>query len=119
MSTKQVADQLIEMCRKGENIKAVEQLYADNCKSIEMPEVTNQIISGKQAIIKKTQDWFNSVQEIHSGHISDPLVAGNFFTCTMVFDVTFKERGRINMEEVCIYEVENGKIISEQFFYTI
>jgi len=37
----------------------------------------------------------------------------------MSFDVTFKDRGRQQMEEVCVYEVNNGKIVNEQFFYTM
>jgi hypothetical protein len=37
----------------------------------------------------------------------------------MSFDVTFKERGRQQMEELCVFEVKDGKIINEQFFYTM
>jgi limonene-1,2-epoxide hydrolase len=32
-------------------------------------------------------------------------------------NVTFKEKGRIQMEEVGVFEVKDGKIINEQFFY--
>jgi len=35
----------------------------------------------------------------------------------MGFDVTFKEKGRTQMEEVCVFEVKDEKIVSEQFFY--
>jgi hypothetical protein len=36
---------------------------------------------------------------------------------TLTMDVTMKARGRMKMEEVCVYEVDkNGKIASEQFF---
>jgi len=43
--------------------------------------------------------------------------AGNFFACAMGFDATMKDRGRTKMEEIALYEVKDGKIISEQFFY--
>ena len=46
-------------------------------------------------------------------------MAGNYFTVSMVLDATFKGRGRVNMEELCVYEVDDGKIITEQFFYSV
>jgi hypothetical protein len=35
----------------------------------------------------------------------------------MGMDVTMKGAGRMNMAEMCKYEVKDGKIISEAFFY--
>jgi hypothetical protein len=44
------------------------------------------------------------------------LVAGNAIAMTLSMDVTMKGRGRMKLEEVCVYEVKDGKIASEQFF---
>jgi hypothetical protein len=54
---------------------------------------------------------------MHGGWVSEILVAGNYLTCAMGMEVTMKGVGRINMDEVCVYKVKDGKIISEQFFY--
>jgi hypothetical protein len=35
---------------------------------------------------------------------------------TLGMDVTMKGRGRMKIEEVCVYEIKDGKIASEQFF---
>jgi hypothetical protein len=35
----------------------------------------------------------------------------------MSFDATFKGGGRTKMDEICVYEVKDGKIVKEQFFY--
>ena len=35
----------------------------------------------------------------------------------MGMDVTMKGRGCIQMSEVCVYGVRDGKIVHEQFFY--
>ena len=60
------------------------------------------------------------MEEFHGGSISEPVVAGNHFTSKMNFDVTFKDRGRQQMEELAIYEVnDDGKIVNEQFFYSM
>ena len=45
----------------------------------------------------------------------DPLVAGSSFACAMQLDLTIKGHGRMSLNELCIYEVKDGKIISEQF----
>jgi len=42
---------------------------------------------------------------------------GNHFSLTMRYDMTFKERGRSTMEEICVYEVKDGKIATERYFY--
>ncbi len=119
MNTQQVAEKLVAMCREGKNREALEELYADNCTSREMPGMPNDFVEGKSAITKKSEDWHATVEEFHSGEISDPLVGGDYFSCTMKFDITFKDRGRSQMEELCVYSVRNGKISSEQFFYTM
>jgi hypothetical protein len=117
MNTKQVADRLVEMCRKGQNMEAISELYASNVSSREMPGTPTEFVSGKQAVTQKSEGWLNNVQEYHRSEISDPIVAGNHFTVKMDFDVTFKDRRRQQMEEVCVFQVDNGQIVKEQFFY--
>jgi len=56
---------------------------------------------------------------MHGIVISEPVVADNFFTVSMALDKTFKGRGRVNMEELCVYEIDEGKIVCEQFFYSV
>jgi len=34
-----------------------------------------------------------------------------------MLDATMKGMGRMKLEEICVFEVKDGKIISEQFFY--
>lgn len=117
MTTEQVANKLVNMCRQGNFSGAMEELYADNIVSTEMPGMPNEVTSGIKEVHAKSEQWMNNVQEFHSAEVSEPQIAGNHFSCTMDMDVTFKDRGRQQMSEVCVYGVENGKITSEQFFY--
>jgi len=119
MSTESVANELISLCREGKNMEAVEKLYADDVVSTEIPTAPNPMVKGKDAVRKKSVDWYAMVEETHGGEISDPIIAGEYFSCTMAFDVTFKEQGRTQMEEVCVYRVVDDKIVSEQYFYTM
>ncbi len=117
MNTQEVANRLVELCRKGENMQAIQELYDSNITSREMPGMPNEEISGKNNVIQKSEEWNASLQEFHAGEISDPVVAGDHFTCKFSFDCTFKEQGRTQMEEIAMYQVKDGKIVQEQFFY--
>jgi len=119
--TEQVASRYVELCREGKNIEAIDELYADNVVSREMPNWPGQTVTeGIKSVVEKNEQWLDTVEEYHSGTVSDPVVAGNHFTVKMGFDATFKERGRQQMEELAILEVDNnGKIVSEQFFYNM
>jgi len=119
MMTSQVADRLVELCRKGQFEAAQAELFAENALSIEPDGSPMEMAEGLAAIQEKGRQFMASIEEMHGIVISEPVVAGNFFTVSMALDTTFKGRGRVNMEELCVYEVEDGKIVSEQFFYSV
>ncbi len=52
------------------------------------------------------------VAEMHGMEVSGPVVAGNSFACTIHMDVTMKEGGKMDMTELCVYEIKDGKIVS-------
>jgi hypothetical protein len=122
MSTGNVARRLIELCRDGHFDRAVEELYARDARSIEMDGMGNGPlgnVDGLDAIKQKGKRFENSVAEVHGITVSEPLIAGPFFTIAMGFDATYKEGGRRAMKEVCVYEVRDDKIVREQFFYSM
>jgi len=118
MTTQEVAEQLVNYCRQGQFTEAQTNLYHHDTKSIEPEGSGWPTIEGMEAITAKAEQWSGMVEEVHGVTISDPVVAGNFFSISMANDVTFKEGGRMLMEEICVYEAQNGKIVSEQFFFT-
>ncbi len=118
MSTQQIAARLAELCRHGEFEAAQKELFADDAVSIE-PQETPQFAKetkGLKAIIDKGHKWSASVEQVHGCTASAPLIAGNAFAMTLGLDVTMKGQGRMKMEEVCVYETKDGKIVSERFF---
>lgn len=118
MTTQEVAEQLVNYCRQGQFTEAQANLYHNDTKSIEPEGSGWPTIEGLEGIKAKAEQWSGMVEEVHGVTISDPVVAGNFFSISMANDVTFKEGGRMLMEEICVYEAQNGKIVSEQFFFT-
>lgn len=116
MTTQQVADKLVSLCREGKYEEAY-GLYAQDAVSIEMPGMPNETTEGLDNILKGFEQWQNSIQEAHGGSVGDPIVAGNHFVVPMSSDVTFKDGNRMNMEEICLYQVADGKIKKASFHY--
>ena len=68
--------------------------------------------------LKKGEVFSSMVEEMHGGWVSEPQVAGNFISFGMGMDVTMKGGvGRMKMDEIAVYEVKDGKIVKEQFFF--
>ena len=117
MDTRQVADRLVELCRQGKYEQAQAELYADDAVSIEMPGLPEGALgdaSGMAEIREKGRKWAENIVEIHGGSASDPVVAGDWFSLAMGIDATYKDMGRVPMEEICVYRVRGGKIVHEQ-----
>lgn len=122
MNTQAIAQRLVELCRAGKGDQAQQELYAGDTVSVEMdglPEGMPVVAKGMEAIREKSRRFNADIEERHGGSVSDPLVAGNWFSVVMTMDATFKHRGRVKMEEVCVYQVKDGKIVHEQFFYDV
>jgi hypothetical protein len=118
MTTQEVADKLVELCRTGRWQEAQNTLYHNNCKSIEPEGAPWPLVEGLDAIKKKGDQWAAMVAEIHDNYISDPLVGDNYFVVNSRTEATFKGMGRASLNEISLYEVRDGKIVKEQFFYT-
>lgn len=118
MTTTQIADQLISYCRKGEWTKAQQELYADDAVSIEpyASENFEKETKGLPALLKKSSMFTQMTETLHSSEVSEPLIAANSIAFLLTLDVTMKERGRNKFTEICVYEIKDGKIVSERFF---
>lgn len=121
MSTQEIAKKWAEYCRTGQWDKAQDELYGSNCVSIEMEGAPGgpQKVEGMEAIKKKSEQWGQMVEEFHGVEIEGPIVAANHFTATMKMDIKMKGQPRKIDEEVAVFRVEEGKIVSEQFYYPI
>jgi hypothetical protein len=122
MSTEAIAKRLVELCREGKYEEAQRELYAKDAVSIEpegLPPGMPGRVEGLEAIHEKTRQFEAAIEQFHGTTVSDPVVAGNWFSCEMTLDVTMKGRGRVPMTEICVYHVKDGKVDREQFFYDV
>ena len=117
MTTQQVADKFHEYMQQGAFDKIYGELYSPNATSEEAPGTDWQKANGMKEIVEKGKKWNDGIQETHGGTTDQPIVAGDYFTCRMTMDFTSKNGERQNFEELGLYKVQDGKIVSEQFFY--
>ena len=116
MTTQEIADNLVAWCRQGEYDKCYSELYSADVISIE-PDGENPVSNGMEEVLKKSE-WWTENFEYHGGDVSEPIVADNWFTVRFDMDTTFKPTGlRTQMSELAVYQVQDGKIVKEQFFY--
>jgi ketosteroid isomerase-like protein len=117
MNTEEVAKKLAEYCRSGEWMKAVDELYAKDIVSMEPHAMENMPaeMRGIDQVRGKTEWWENNF-DVHSTKVGGPFVARDTFVVQFDVDVTEKaSKKRIQMSEVGIYTVKDGKVTREEF----
>lgn len=119
-NTTTIANELVALCREGKFEQIYQELYdAEAINSIEPKGARFENVTGMEQLMQKGMEWNKSVEQVYSSEVSDPLVAENYFTLTMKMKVKLKDLPEpMQMDEVCVYQVANGKIVMEQFFYT-
>lgn len=117
MTTSEIAHRLVELCRASKYAEAQNELYSEDAKSIEPDFAPEPIVQGRDALNGKAAFWEQNFEE-HSNDISDPVIAGNYFSISFTVEVTDKNSGaRFPMTEIAVFHVKDGKIDAEQFFY--
>jgi ketosteroid isomerase-like protein len=116
MTTREIADDLVALCRQGRFEESGEKHWADDVISVEFGG-ENPVSKGKDAARAKGQ-WFAGAHDIHAVTVEGPWVNGEQFVVRFGMDMTNKESGqRMKMEEAALYTVRDGKIAEERFFY--
>ena len=118
MTTEQVANRFNELAQQEKWFEIEDELFAENVKSIEPPHSPYfKNAEGKAAVRTKGENWVKRVTAAHRLSTSHPVVAGNHFAVAREVDITVEGIGRLQINEIMLYEVKEGQIVSEQFFY--
>lgn len=118
LTTREIADRFHVLAQQEKWYEIQDEFFADNVKSIDPPDSPYfGYAEGKDAVRKKGEDFISQLEAFHSATTTLPLVCGNHFTVGREVDITVKKYGRIQIHQIMLYEVKNGQIVSEQFFY--
>ena len=118
MTTRAIAARFNELARQEKWFEIQEEFFADDVKSVDPPHSPYfGYAEGKGAVRKKGEDFTKRITTVHRVFTTEPIVAGNHFAVGREMDLTAEGYGRIQINEIMLYEVRNGQIVLEQFIY--
>jgi hypothetical protein len=121
MTTQELANRYVELFKQG-NVPEIQNTFYDAnvvCTEPEhaaargIPTVTR----GLTAVQEKAKSMRETIAELHSFYCTDPAVGGDYFSVGMGREFTLKNGQRIKGDEIAVFGVKDGKIVSETFFY--
>lgn len=116
MNTQEIAQDFAALCKAGKFEEAGERYWAEDVVSIEPMTGDMAVLRGKPAVRGKGEWWYAN-HEVHAAETDGPYVNGDQFALRFHIDVTAKAGGqRMQMEEVGLYTLRDGKVVEERFF---
>ena len=118
LTTQEVAARFNEFAKQERWFEIQDELFSNNVRSVDPPNSPYfKYAEGKSAVRKKGEDWVKRIEAVHRRHTTEPVVGGNHFAVGREVDITVNGFGRIKIDEIMLYEVKDGQIVLEQFFY--
>ena len=118
MTTKEVAARFNELAKEEKWFEIQDEFFSDNVRSIDPPNSPYfGYAEGKTSVRKKGEEFGNKIEAVHRTYTTEPVVGGNYFSVGREVDIILKGFGRVQLNQVMLYEVKDGQIVSEQFFY--
>lgn len=117
MNTEEVAKKVVELVRKQAWYEALDQLYDKDIVSVEARTRDGSSPETRGAAgVRGKIDWWVKAMQVHSFKVSGPFVAHDRFVVQYDVDATDKDsKQRMQLSEVGVYTVKNGKIVREEF----
>jgi hypothetical protein len=118
MTVQEIAARFNELAQQEKWFEIQDEFFADNVRSIDpVNSPYFPYAEGKSLVRKKGEDFVKRIEEVHRLYTSEPLISGDHFAVGREKDLTVQGFGRIQINQIMLYEVKDGQIISEQFFY--
>ncbi|WP_020566793.1 SnoaL-like domain-containing protein [Neolewinella persica] len=118
MTTQQVADRLVALLREAKFNEVYDELFHltevvhDEPQSEHFPRVV-----GVEAIKAKDTQMQAGIAEFLGMEVGEAIVAKNFFSILYKMSVELQDGNVLNLDELIVYEVRDGKVVLEKFFY--
>lgn len=119
MEIKEIAEKLVNYCNAGDYESCYQELYSPEIVSIEPDGAMHKEVKGFEGIKMKGKAWNDMVEQVFSAKMGDIIIGDGHFAVTSSINLKYKGApGPIDFKEICVYQVKDGKIVKEQFFYS-
>jgi len=114
MTTREIAERLVELIRRQRFVQAVEELYASDVSSRENCEPS---VRGFDTVLENNRHWVETMK-VERFEVPSYYVDGDTIVIEMDSDFTHAETGeQFHSEQVGVYKVRDGKVVSCRFYY--
>jgi hypothetical protein len=120
MTVEEIGKRYVELVRAGKREECLATLFSPDATSAEPfpPPGRERMVKGIDALRGKSKFFFEN-NEVHRDEVDGPYPHGDRFAVRFSFEVTFKPAGlRRTRDEIGLFTVVDGKIASEEFFYS-
>ena len=118
MTTHEIASRFNELAMQEKWFEIQDELFAEGVRSIEPPDSPYfKNAQGKLPVRRKGEEFVKKITALHSASTTQPVVGGNHFAVGREVDITLQDLGRVQIKQVMLYEVKDGKIVLEHFSY--
>ena len=118
LTTQEVAARFHELAQQEKWFEIQNEFFSEHVRSV---DPTNSpyfgYAEGRDNVRKKGEDFVKKITAVHNASTTPPTVVGNYFVVGREMDITVQGAGRIQLNEIMLYEVKDGQIVLEQFFY--
>ena len=122
MTAMEIGKKIVELCNAGKSEEAMNTLYSEKIVSIEGQDSDEMParLEGMEAVRGKS-DWWFANHEIHAMQATGPFCGhrDDQFVVKFDTDVTPKAGERMQLSEVALYTVADGKVAREEFLYLV
>jgi limonene-1,2-epoxide hydrolase len=114
MTTRQIAERLVALCRSGRFVEAIRELYAADVHQSENGAAQG---AGRDQLAQACRGWLDS-RVLHGTELLGVHVADDSFVLEFRYDVTpHATNERLQWCEAGVYRVADGKINDVRFYY--
>ncbi len=117
-TTREVSVRFNTLAQQEKWFEIQDALFSEDVTSIDPVNAPYMwYAEGKVQVRKKGEDFVKKIKAFHGATTTERVVAGHYFAAGREMDVTVEGFGKIQLNEIMLYEVKNGAVTSEQFFY--
>ncbi|HAA12136.1 MAG TPA: hypothetical protein DCE41_10730 [Cytophagales bacterium] len=117
MSLDTISKRLVALLKKKEFLIAQQELFAPSVISLEPDFHPNPQTAGLTSVLQKEKEFLGAIMHWEAFDVSDPVLSKFHFCIRMYSKIVMQNDQRVEVDELIMYEVQNGKIVKEQFFY--
>ena len=117
MTTQEVANRIVTNCRSGNFFDNYDELYSEDVVKYESVSGPERETKGLQAVLDSSKNFHTTIEKVLTREVSEPLISGNYFSFRICQEFDLKNIGYFKLDELCLFKVQDGKIIYEEYFY--